>query len=110
MRIAEITRGDDPDEVVTRTIFKRNARTDEFERVGESIALKNVAELRGWTDDELETELANRRRVLAYLVDNEVTDYRAVAATLHMYARDPEHIIDLIETDGLDPSEFLWED
>jgi flagellar protein FlaI len=106
VRIAEITRGDSHDSVETYTVFERDPRTDEFVQKNDSLALRNVAELRGWSDEDLASELANRRTVLAYLVDNEITDYRAVASTIHMFARDPEYVLGLVERDELDPTSF----
>ncbi|MDI6884249.1 MAG: ATPase, T2SS/T4P/T4SS family [Hadesarchaea archaeon] len=78
----------------TNRIFERNPLTDEFERVGESQVLREVARERGWSALDLERELRQRREVLEYLVKNNVRRLNEVAAVLRQYFFDPERVME----------------
>jgi len=56
--------------------------------------LEEIREERGWTQSELLEELRNRRRVLAYLQEEGVTDYRRFTAMVNKYYADPEVVIE----------------
>lgn len=87
--------------------FSRDAKTDTHERRADSKALAEVADLRGWSAAQLDQELADRERVLTYLVDEDITDYASVAAVIKTFQRNSEYVMDRIETDSLDPSSLV---
>jgi flagellar protein FlaI len=93
---------DDPTAIPTRNVFERDAVRDVHERVGESTVLAEIAEERGWTDEELAAELGNREAVLRFLVEEGVTDYRDVASVLQLYAKDPDYVMKHVRTHGYD--------
>ncbi len=84
IKIVEIT---DLDPVMknirTNDIFVWNPVNDVIERVGGSKALKDTQIRRGWNDHELKVELARRQKVLEYLVDNKITDFKAITTIIH---------------------------
>jgi flagellar protein FlaI len=76
----------------TNRIFERNPLTDEFERVGESHLLREIAKERGWSALDLEQELRRRQQVLEYLYKNNVKRLHEIAAVLRQYYFDPEKV------------------
>jgi flagellar protein FlaI len=105
--VAEVVPGRNPEDVTTRTVFERDARSDEYSRVNESHVLAEVRDQRGWTDEDVEDALAVREEVLEYLVDNGFRDYDAVTATIHTFAKDPEFVLEGIRNDTFDPDDLV---
>jgi flagellar protein FlaI len=77
----------------TNRIYERNPLTDEFEKVGESMILHEIAKERGWSALQLERELRNRRRVLEYLADNNIRHISEVASIIRRYYFDPDEVL-----------------
>jgi flagellar protein FlaI len=102
-RVGEIVPGDAPGSVDTHTVFSRDAVDDVHEQVGDSGVLDRIAAQRGWSEEEVQAALADRERVLSYLLEEGVTDYADVAGIIHAFARDDEAVLDAIEDDTLDP-------
>jgi flagellar protein FlaI len=80
----------------TNRIFERNPLTDEFERVGESRVLREIARERGWSALELERELTRRKEVLEYIYRNNIRRLHEVAAILRQYFFEPEKVAEQI--------------
>jgi len=78
----------------TNRIFERNPLTDEFERVGESNVLREVAKERGWSAIELERELRRRQEVLSFLLKNNVRRLHEVAAVFRQYYFEPDKVLE----------------
>ena len=103
-RIGEVTAEKDHGGVDTETIFERDPVTDTYERVGESKVLDRIATQRGWSDAELKTALDEREQILSYLHEEGITDYGDVATVIQTYARDPETVVETVESGTLDPA------
>jgi flagellar protein FlaI len=106
--VAEITDTAGTD-IHTRTIFDRDAKTDTYERQGQSVVLAEIAENRGWDEERLERELEERERILQYLLDHELRGYEEVARTIQLYSRNPERVMNRIEADDLSPDDLVDE-
>jgi len=78
------------------TAFDWSADDDTFSSSGSRL-LDDIREDRGWTQEQLLTELGNRRRFLEYLWEREITDYRRFTALINEYYADPEGALDRIE-------------
>lgn len=104
--VAELGAGDDPNAVTPLVVFDRDPSTDTFDRINESHITREIAQERGWTEAELREALDVRERILRYLIDNDITAYPEVAATIHTFARDPDSIVERIRDDELVPSEL----
>lgn len=85
----------------TNRIFERNPLTDEFERVGESQVLREIARERGWSALELEQELKRRQQVLEYLYKNNIRRLHEVATVFRQYYFEPEKVMEQILTEKL---------
>ncbi|MFP4188865.1 MAG: type II/IV secretion system ATPase subunit, partial [Halobacteriales archaeon] len=103
MKLVEII-GIDPKTRNIRTddIFQWNAETDTFVRTGNSRALQNIKQSRGWTDEELERELDKRREVLQYMLDNEIDGYEDVSKIIQSFIIDPDRVLNQIREGEID--------
>jgi flagellar protein FlaI len=93
--IVEIV-GIDPGTGALRTnrVFERNPLTDQFERVGESRVLREIAKERGWSALELDRELRRRQQILEYIYKNNIRRLHEVAAIIRQYHFDPEKVME----------------
>lgn len=105
LHVAELER-DAADALSATDVFARDPKTDTHEEVGQSRVLAEIAEERGWTTAQLESELRTRRDVLQYMVDNDIDDYHAVAAFIHAFSKSPEYIINLLGDRSVDVSDL----
>jgi len=85
----------------TNRVFERNPLTDEFERVGESQVLRDIARERGWSALELEQELRRRQQVLEYLYKNNIRRLHEVAAIFRQYYYEPEKVMEQLASGKL---------
>ncbi|UPV73525.1 type II/IV secretion system ATPase subunit [Halorussus limi] len=81
------------------TAFSWNANEDDF-RSSDSNVLDEIQDERGWSRSELLEELRNRERVLQYLRERGVSDYRRFTAMINEYYSHPERVLDTIELDA----------
>jgi flagellar protein FlaI len=68
---------------------------DTFSSSGSKL-LDEIRADRGWNQEQLLTELRNRRRFLEYLWERDITDYRRFTAMVNEYYADPERALDRI--------------
>ena len=81
--------------VETQTLFSWDPDTDTHEQMDvESRMLEDVRREHGWSELELREELQDREEVLRALIDQEVRDYRAVAAVLEEYHVDKDSVME----------------
>ncbi|WP_435364278.1 type II/IV secretion system ATPase subunit [Haloarchaeobius sp. DYHT-AS-18] len=78
------------------TAFTWNATDDTFTSSGSEI-LDDIRDERGWSQQEMLTELRNRRRFLEYLWEKEITDYRRFTAMINEYYADADRAMAQIE-------------
>ena len=78
--------------------FKWNADTDSFKR-NDSELLNEIQEERGWNRNTLLEEMRNRRRVLSYLQQKGISDYREFTALINEYYADKQRVLDRIDAD-----------
>jgi flagellar protein FlaI len=92
------------DEINVQDIYQWQAEGDEFLKMGTSNTLEEIKFDRGWTTEELQSELFERQLVLAYLIDRGLNTYTQVAATAQAYINDPDTILALMANDQLEAS------
>ncbi|MFC4549482.1 MULTISPECIES: type II/IV secretion system ATPase subunit [Halorussus] len=80
------------------TAFSWDAGQDEFRR-SDSRVLDEIQHLRGWSRSELLGELRDRKRVLRYLRERNVTDYRRFTAMVNEYYAHPDRVLEAIDGD-----------
>jgi flagellar protein FlaI len=83
-----------------QSVFTWDPTEDEFSSsIGQSRILSEIQEEQGWSQLQLQRELRNRKRVLAYARSKEVTDYQAFTAIVNEYYADPEGVLDRIDNE-----------
>ncbi|MXR19168.1 type II/IV secretion system ATPase subunit [Halobacterium bonnevillei] len=80
------------------TAFEWQPVADEFDQ-RDSVVLDDIREERGWSRSELLRELRNRKRVLQYLTQQDVTDYRRFTAVINEYYADPQRVVDRVRSE-----------
>ncbi len=78
--------------------YQWDPQTDTVESMGSAV-LDEIADDRGWDFDALRTELERRERVLEYLLEQEVTDYRRFTAIVNEYYADKAAVLERIGAD-----------
>ena len=78
--------------------FNWNANTDTFQS-NDSELLSEIQDERGWSRNELLEEMRNRRRVLSYLQQKGISDYRQFTALINEYYADKRRVLDRIADD-----------
>ncbi|MFB6117626.1 type II/IV secretion system ATPase subunit [Halosegnis sp.] len=92
------------DEINVQDIYQWQAETDEYLKLGQSNTVEQIRFDRGWTPAELDEEMARRKLVLAYLIQQGLNTYTQVAATLQAFMNDEETILSLIASGELERS------
>ena len=91
------------------TAFEWKPDADAFQQF-DSKVLDDIRSERGWSRSELLEEFRDRKRVLQYLVERDVRDYRRFTALVNDYYADKDRVIDRItgrlETDIADTSDL----
>jgi flagellar protein FlaI len=77
----------------TNRLFERDPVTDQFEKLGDSIVLNEIMQERGWSALRLKTELENRRKVLEYLVEKDISGIEDVSKIIRQYFFEPEKVM-----------------
>ncbi|WP_327051648.1 type II/IV secretion system ATPase subunit [Halomicrococcus gelatinilyticus] len=80
------------------TTFSWQADSDTFEK-RDSDVLDDIRESHGWSRSDLLSELRDRKRVLQYLRENDVTDYRRFTAMVNEYYADPDAVVERVVDD-----------
>jgi len=78
-------------------VFKWDPVTDEFERVGDSQIMHEIMQNRGWSAIELDIEIGRREKVLRYMMEHEIRDYRKIARVVQKYFVNPEKVLEEID-------------
>lgn len=79
------------------TVFEYDPVTDVFSYSGRSVVYSAIMEQRGWTYEDLTTEVNRRVRVLEAMKDQEITDYIVVSRLLRAYEIDSGSVMASID-------------
>ncbi|WP_440952255.1 type II/IV secretion system ATPase subunit [Methanococcoides sp. FTZ1] len=79
--------------VRTNDVFVWDSSTDSFHRTGDSKSLMDIRMRRGWGAADVSRELKNRQRILEYMVDNEIEDFKEISNIINSYQSKPEKIL-----------------
>jgi len=77
----------------TSTVFAWDSVKDEHKMVGNSKALEDIKTHRGWTTKELEFEMDRRRKILEFLAEKDIMDYKRVSGVVHAYQNKPDKVL-----------------
>lgn len=80
-------------EVKTKTIFRWNPVSDDFDRVEESAKLKEIVETRGGSLEQALKEIETRKQILLWLRQSGKKDFLEVSKIFNQYYKEPEKIL-----------------
>ncbi|MCK5233484.1 MAG: type II/IV secretion system ATPase subunit, partial [Candidatus Aenigmarchaeota archaeon] len=80
----------------TRMVFKWDPIMDKFEIVADSEALGKICESEGVPEAEMKRDLFFRKKLLEWMIENRIEDYRDVGNIIAEYYSDEEKIINTI--------------
>jgi flagellar protein FlaI len=75
------------------TVFTYDPVRDRFSFTGRSQIYSDIAEKRGWTREQLESEIQLRKKVLEEMKAQGIKDYISVATLFHAYNIDPGNVL-----------------
>lgn len=82
--------------LITNTAWTWDPEKDDYIHI-KSIILDKIRERMGYSIEDLKQDLANRIKILQWLQNNNVTNYKEVASYLKTYYSNPNYITDLIQ-------------
>ncbi|GBE55735.1 MAG TPA: hypothetical protein ENH28_02585 [Euryarchaeota archaeon] len=90
-------------ELETSDVFKWKQPSDSFEFLGKSDVLNKLLANKGETaiwlyESEIWGEIERRKKVLDWMAENNMTDFREVSRMILEFYRDPEKIMKMVET------------
>ncbi len=98
LQIVEIVRLEpETNELVTNPVYEWDPATDSFHFQGHSYLLDRVAAATHRSMEEMRAEFERRVRVIRYLVEQRITDYRELWHPIAEYYRDPGALLERIE-------------
>jgi flagellar protein FlaI len=74
-------------------VFVYDPVRDLLNFTGRSQIYADIAEKRGWTRDQLESEISTRKKILEAMQKQDIKDYISVASLLHSYNIDAKKVI-----------------
>ncbi len=97
--ILEITgiKGERP---TSAKIFEWEPSTDTFVSKGMSKVLENIAHMSGLTEETIQAEIVRRIKVIDWMKNNNVYDYKEVGRIVSEYYVNPERVLTFIEESG----------
>ncbi|MDY6964433.1 MAG: type II/IV secretion system ATPase subunit [Halobacteriota archaeon] len=85
------------DDIRINEVFRWDPVSDTYERPSESYILRDIMEQRGWSWDELDMELLNRHKILEYMVEREIRNYKDFSSVVQSYFTNPDAVLEEIE-------------
>jgi flagellar protein FlaI len=74
------------------TVFEYDPIRDLFIYKGRSAVYAEIAERRGWSREQLEQEIATRKRILGAMQSQGIIDYIRVSRVFQAYSIDPGRV------------------
>jgi len=82
-----------------KTAFRYDPEYDEFQPdIQESQILKNIAQNRGESFQDVMDELERRQEVLSFLADKEINDFERATTVIQTYMTNPEKVMEQINS------------
>lgn len=78
-------------------MFTWDPKTDTFKQSGDSHILKDIMHIHGWSQDELYEEFERRKKILKYMIDKNISDYKSFSEIVQSYFINPEKVMQNIK-------------
>ncbi len=97
MEVREIQKYDTNEkQIKTLRVFKWSPKTDQFDTDVSSALLKKIALDTGVNEEHIKSEINNRIKVIKWLKDNNITNYRDVGRIITAFYTNPDKLLDEI--------------
>ena len=78
--------------------FRWISKTDDrFESSGSSKILNNIKLQNDWSEIDLKNEFENRKKILKWMIEKNIRDYKEVGKIVSEYLKNPKNVLDRIE-------------
>jgi len=84
-------------EILTNEVFRWDPVEDKFVYTGKSYVLERLRAEKDITREEMTNEIKNRKKILEWMNENNIREFRDVANLLARYNEDPEETLEKIE-------------
>jgi archaeal flagellar protein FlaI len=92
-------------ELITNTVYEWDPATDLFVFKGHSFLFDKIMEVKNFTPDAMDAEFQRRSKVIRYLVEHKINDYRQLWQIVAQYYKDPAEVMARIDAAGSPPKE-----
>ena len=99
--ISELGRTDDG-ETTTRDIYEWDPATDTMASSAPSGKLREIMYVNGWDEQRLQQELADRERLLRYMLQEDISGYEAFQTIVWQYASNRDEVLALLDSGQLE--------
>ncbi len=82
---------------ITNEVFRWNAAPDRYDVINPSIVLKRISNQVGIPVENLQKEMADRTRILDWMLDRNITNFNDFANMVRLYYTNKERVLGLIE-------------
>jgi len=101
MEVAEIDLDEDAQEVEANVLYEWQSREDEIEKVDNSQSLYDTLKMHtGLTEEEIDENLKEKREILQWMQENDISDVNTVGRVIAEYYSDPERVSSLAAENG----------
>ncbi|HTP54346.1 MAG TPA: type II/IV secretion system ATPase subunit [Thermoplasmata archaeon] len=80
-------------ELITNTVYEWDPGTDTFVFKGHSFLFDKIMELKNYSADDMDAEFQRRTKVIRYLVEHKINDYRQLWQLVAQYYKDPGEVM-----------------
>ena len=96
--VAEIIELDSQtNEILTNGLFNYEPQDDSFSPLGRSYLLEKIADQTGKSMPEINEELEDKTRILAWMVDRDIRKFSDVTEIIRNYYNDPDEVLKQVE-------------
>ena len=97
--ITEIIKLDpDTNQLIFMEPFRWISKTDDrFESSGSSKILNNIKLQNDWSEIDLKNEFENRKKILKWMIEKNIRDYKEVGKIVSEYLKNPKSVLDRID-------------
>ncbi|MFP4046092.1 MAG: type II/IV secretion system ATPase subunit, partial [Candidatus Aenigmatarchaeota archaeon] len=82
---------------IVNKLFSWNPKNDNIDTEGKSIILKEIAEERAVSPEELKKDLEDRTKVLRWMVQNSIRNLNSIGKIIGMYYHNKENLMERVE-------------
>ncbi len=82
---------------VTNEVLKWDPKTDKYVLVNKSYLLRKVSDMTGMSDSAIKDELKKRYKVLKWMYDKNIADYRKISYILNLFYSSPDALLHRLE-------------